>query len=154
VNNHFTKTEYHCTNDKNVIFYSFPAQPLRLFVRQHQQPPVAQMLVMHQRGATARRVRQHSHAHALLDRNWRYRYVNREYISFSGRPADQILGHVVDLGSAATAINRLFAPGTLRFGELERAVAGVTQKMLIQQLRELERDGSLTPLGERLCPAC
>jgi DNA-binding HxlR family transcriptional regulator len=66
-------------------------------------------------------------------------------------------------------IFHLFARGTLRFGELERSIVGVTQKMLIQQLRELERDGvvarhvfpvvppkveySLTPLGERLCPA-
>src|SRR6201988_2314446 len=63
----------------------------------------------------------------------------------------------------------LFARGVLRFSELERAIPGVTQKMLIQQLRDLERDGivrrvvhpvvppkveySLTPGGEELCPA-
>ena len=31
--------------------------------------------------------------------------------------------------------------GTLRFSELRRALDGVTQKMLAQQLREMERDG-------------
>jgi len=30
---------------------------------------------------------------------------------------------------------------TMRFGELKRALAGVSEKMLIQHLRELERDG-------------
>jgi DNA-binding HxlR family transcriptional regulator len=39
---------------------------------------------------------------------------------------------------------QLFALGTLRFSELERLVAGVTQKMLIQQLKELEKDGIVT----------
>ena len=63
----------------------------------------------------------------------------------------------------------LFRDGTLRPSELERAIPGVTQKMLIQQLRSLERDGvvsrvvhpvvppkveySLTPRGQDLCPA-
>jgi DNA-binding HxlR family transcriptional regulator len=31
--------------------------------------------------------------------------------------------------------------GVLRYGQLKRRIAGVTEKMLIQQLRELERDG-------------
>ena len=63
----------------------------------------------------------------------------------------------------------LFRDGTLRLSELERAISGITQKMLIQQLRSLVRDGvvsrlvhavvppkveySLTPRGQDLCPA-
>ncbi|MEG4072449.1 helix-turn-helix domain-containing protein [Microcoleus sp. Pol14C2] len=58
--------------------------------------------------------------------------------------------------------------GVKRFNELQRAVNGITQKMLTQQLREMESDGivhreiylqvppkveySLTPLGESLKP--
>lgn len=42
-------------------------------------------------------------------------------------------------------IAQLFAArGPLRFSELERRVEGVNQKMLIQQLKDLEKDGIVT----------
>jgi len=63
----------------------------------------------------------------------------------------------------------LFGGKTLRFSDLERAMPGVSQKMLAQQLRQLERDGivartvhaevpprveyRLTDWGQSLCPA-
>jgi DNA-binding HxlR family transcriptional regulator len=66
-------------------------------------------------------------------------------------------------------IFHLFDKSVMRFSELERAIPGVSQKMLIQQLRELERDGvvqrtvypqvppkveyRLTQWGEAMCPA-
>ena len=63
----------------------------------------------------------------------------------------------------------LFGDKVLRFSELERAIPAVSQKMLIQQLRQMEADGivrrilhpqvppkveySLTKWGQALCPA-
>ena len=66
-------------------------------------------------------------------------------------------------------IFHLFDGKVLRFSDLERAIPAITQKMLIQQLRQLEADGivrriqypqvppkveySLTQWGQALCPA-
>ena len=63
----------------------------------------------------------------------------------------------------------LFGGKVLRFSELERAIPAISQKMLIQQLRQLEIDGivcrivhhqvppkveyCLTDWGQPLCPA-
>src|SRR5260221_12780868 len=62
----------------------------------------------------------------------------------------------------------LFGGKMLRFSDLERAIPAIFQKMLIQQLRQLDRDGivrrlvphqvapkggyCLTEWGKRLCP--
>ncbi|HWY85509.1 MAG TPA: helix-turn-helix domain-containing protein [Gemmataceae bacterium] len=63
----------------------------------------------------------------------------------------------------------LFGGKVLRFSELERAIPAISQKMLIQQLRQMEKDGmvrrivhhqvppkveyALTDWGQALCPA-
>lgn len=63
----------------------------------------------------------------------------------------------------------LFGQRVMRFSDLERAIPSVSQKMLIQQLRQMERDGiirrsvhpqvppkveyCLTDWGETLCPS-
>ncbi len=63
----------------------------------------------------------------------------------------------------------LFGGQIQRFSDLERAIPGISQKMLIQQLRQMEKDGivrrivhhqvppkveyCLTDWGQALCPA-
>ncbi|HEU0054319.1 MAG TPA: helix-turn-helix domain-containing protein [Longimicrobium sp.] len=79
-------------------------------------------------------------------------------------PSRQVLDLVADKWSVI--VMYVLARGRRRFGELQRAVGGVSQKMLTQTLRGLERDGlverkvfpvvpprveySLSPLGETL----
>jgi DNA-binding HxlR family transcriptional regulator len=64
---------------------------------------------------------------------------------------------------------QLFGGEVVRFSQLERGIPGITQKMLSQQLRQLEKDGlvertaypevpprvdyRLTEWGQALCPA-
>jgi len=63
----------------------------------------------------------------------------------------------------------LFGGKVLRFSDLEKCITGISQKMLAQQLRQLEADGivertvhsqvpqrvdyRMTPWGQQLCPA-
>ncbi|MFB7876580.1 winged helix-turn-helix transcriptional regulator [Nocardia sp. NPDC056064] len=81
-------------------------------------------------------------------------------------PARQLLDRIGDKWVSLT-VNAL-AEGPLRYSELNQRLAGVSQKMLTQPLRNLERDGlltrtvlpevpvrvdyRLTPLGEELLP--
>jgi DNA-binding HxlR family transcriptional regulator len=68
-----------------------------------------------------------------------------------------------------TILFHLFGGKVLRFSDLERAIPTISQKMLIQQLRRMEKDGvvrriihhqvppkveyGLTDWGQALCPA-
>jgi len=83
----------------------------------------------------------------------------------SNCPTRQVLDCIADKWSVL--IIRRLAEGTLRFAQLRRAVDGISQKVLTNTLRTLERDGiitrriyasvppkveySLTSLGRSLC---
>ena len=83
----------------------------------------------------------------------------------SNCPTRQVLDCIADKWTVL--VIRRLADGTLRFAQLRRAVDGISQKVLTNTLRELERDGivtrriyasvppkveySLTPLGRSLC---
>ncbi|UFR00390.1 helix-turn-helix transcriptional regulator [Streptomyces sp. Go40/10] len=61
--------------------------------------------------------------------------------------AMEILG-----GRWKLAILKQLVAGTHRFGELRRALPGVTQRMLTRQLRELEEDGLVSRTVYREVP--
>lgn len=81
-------------------------------------------------------------------------------------PTREILARIADKWTALI-IGVLAHGGTRRFNELRRLIGGISQKMLTQTLRDLERDGlvrrtifaeipprveyELTPLGQTLC---
>jgi len=108
----------------------------------------------------------------------------------AGRPPGQSTGHPADRqpytpATAAVGVEQalrylegrwkllilfhLFDGKVQRYSDLERLIAGISQKMLAQQLRQLEADGivarklypqvppkveyRLTPWGQALCPA-
>ncbi|MBB6733959.1 winged helix-turn-helix transcriptional regulator [Cohnella zeiphila] len=77
---------------------------------------------------------------------------------------------ILDIVSSkwAVLVMAVLSGGTKRYGELRRRIADISQKMLTQTLKQLERDGlvernaipsvpptveySLTPLGQTLIP--
>ena len=79
-------------------------------------------------------------------------------------PSRKVLERIADKWTSLVIY--ALAEGTMRYGELQRRVGGVSQKMLTQTLRSLEQDGlvarkiypvvppmveySLTPLGKTL----
>ncbi|TPW74581.1 winged helix-turn-helix transcriptional regulator [Schumannella soli] len=82
----------------------------------------------------------------------------------AGCPTRDVLDHVTSKWGVLVLL--ALGGGTLRWGELRRAVDGISEKMLASTLRTLERDGfverdahptipprvdySLTPLGSEL----
>ena len=81
-------------------------------------------------------------------------------------PARALLDRIADKWTTLLIGTLSSVDGPLRFGDLRREVTGISQKMLTQTLRDLERDGlvvrraypvipprveySLTPLGRTL----
>lgn len=91
--------------------------------------------------------------------------AKREYDAYvAACPSRMLLDRVSDKWVSLVLV--ALGDGTLRYSELSRRLAGVSQKMLTQTLRALERDGlvertvtasvpvrvdySLTPLGDSL----
>ncbi len=67
-----------------------------------------------------------------------------EYDAFlAGCPSRQLLDRISDKW-VALILAALGSDGSMRYSELSRRLAGVSQKMLTQTLRSLERDGLLT----------
>jgi DNA-binding HxlR family transcriptional regulator len=82
-------------------------------------------------------------------------------------PTRQVLDRIADKWTMLVIV--ALQHGTLRFSELRRSIDGISQKMLTQTLRALERDGiverevvptvpvtvryTLTPLGHSLADA-
>jgi DNA-binding HxlR family transcriptional regulator len=97
-----------------------------------------------------------------------YRYLMETTARFNmmsaACPTRQVLDRIADKWTLLVV--SALEDGTLRFSELRRRVEGITQKMLTQTLRALERDGlvdreviatvpvtvryTLTPLGHSL----
>lgn len=65
-------------------------------------------------------------------------------------PTRQLLDRIADKWSALILL--LLGAGDMRFNALKRRIPGISQKMLSQTLRSLERDGLLTRRAEATVP--
>ncbi len=64
-------------------------------------------------------------------------------------PSRLVLDRIADKWTAL--IIQILAHGTLRYAELQREIGGISQKMLTQTLRSLERDGLVQRTGPSRC---
>jgi len=105
------------------------------------------------------------------DKNVRYIQKSKrpDYAPGSGARSVQNVLRVLEGRWKLVILFQLFGGRLTRFSELERSISGISQKMLIQQLRQLESDGivrrivhhevpprveyGLTDWGQSLCPA-
>jgi DNA-binding HxlR family transcriptional regulator len=77
-----------------------------------------------------------------MDRDWRCEDPKQQLV-WAAATSETL--RVLEGKWKIVIIVQLFAAkAPLRFSELERRVEGVNQKMLIQQLKELEKDGIVT----------
>jgi DNA-binding HxlR family transcriptional regulator len=67
------------------------------------------------------------------------------------RLVNELIGRVADKWTLLI-LELLEARGTLRFTEIGRAIEGISQKMLTQTLRQMERDGLLTRTVHAVVP--
>jgi DNA-binding HxlR family transcriptional regulator len=95
--------------------------------------------------------------------------MSKQYTPVSAAQDVEAALHLLEGRWKLVILFHLFGGKVMRFSELERAIPNVTQKMLGQQLRQMEKDGivvrkvyrqvppkveySLTPWGQALCPA-
>src|SRR5438876_8668186 len=99
----------------------------------------------------------------------RYTPKGKRYTAVTGAQGVEDALKVLEGRWKLIILFHLFGGKMRRFSDLERAIPAISQKMLIQQLRQMERDGivrrivhhqvppkveyGLTDWGQELCPA-
>lgn len=78
----------------------------------------------------------------MTDRDWRCEDPEQQLVWASA--TSEALRVLEGKWKIVIIIQLFAAKSPLRFSELERRIEGVNQKMLIQQLRQLEKDGIVT----------
>lgn len=78
----------------------------------------------------------------MPDRDWRCEDPKQQLVWASA--TSEALRVLEGKWKIVIIIQLFAAKSPLRFSELERRIEGVNQKMLIQQLRQLEKDGIVT----------